>query len=84
MNVSFRLSESLARQLDRVAREKGMSKSDLLRTCLEAYLSEHREGRTPWELGKHLFGRYGSGRRDLGESCEAVAGELIHARARRH
>lgn len=84
MTISLRLNERLSKQLESVAREKGVSKSDLLRQCLEEYLSKHRDRPTPWELGKHLFGRHGSGRRDLAENSEAILSELIHAKASRH
>jgi hypothetical protein len=83
MTISLRLNERLAKQLESVAREKGVSKSQLVRQCLEEYLSQQRERPTPWELGKHLFGRHGGGRRDLAENSEKIVNELIHAKASR-
>ena len=40
--VSLKLSEAMLRQLERTARERGQSKSDVVRSALEQYLSGAR------------------------------------------
>lgn len=83
MTISLRLDEQLARQLDAAARKEGVSKSELIRRCLEAHLSDRQTQPSAWELGKDLFGRYSSGRSDLAERSEEIVSERIHAKARR-
>ncbi len=83
MTISLRLDDKLAQQLEAVARERGVSKSEVVRLCLEDYLAREQARPTAWELGKELFGRHSSGRSDLSENCEQVLRELMHAKARR-
>ena len=55
MTISVRLDKSLQRKLTRLADEKGLSRSALVREFLLAYLAREESWKTPWELGKDLF-----------------------------
>ena len=80
MTISIRLDEGLEKQLTQAARLEGVSKSDLVRRCLQKYLDSRKEGHLPWELGKHLFGCVGSGRSDLSKAGRGLVKEKIHAK----
>ena len=76
MTISFRLDQELKEKLDSLARARGVSRSDVIRECLEAFLSrEHRP--SAWELGKELFGRIGSGHRTLARDRKQIVKERI-------
>jgi Arc/MetJ-type ribon-helix-helix transcriptional regulator len=45
--VSLKLPEGLHRDLERTARERGQSKSDVVRAALERFLDGGRAGRGP-------------------------------------
>jgi predicted transcriptional regulator len=83
MTVSFRLDDELARQLEAAARKHGVSKSEYVRQCLADRLAREGSQPTAWELGRHLFGRYRSGRRRSSEKSERIVREKIRARANR-
>jgi hypothetical protein len=80
MTISLRLDDQLKRKLALVARAKGISKSELIRKCLGEYLAGEDQEPTAWELGRHLFGCYKSGRGDLSVRAKEIARERIHAR----
>ncbi len=80
MTISLRLDDRLTRRLAAAAKAKGISKSELIRTCLDEYLAGAEQGPTAWELGKQLFGCYDSGQGDLSVRAEEMVRERIHAR----
>jgi hypothetical protein len=80
MTISVRLDQETARALEKAAAASGLSKSDLLRRCLAEFLSREQPRQLAWELGKHLFGRFGSGRSDLSQGRKRVIRAKIHAR----
>ena len=80
MTISLRLDDQLQRQLVSAAKAQGISKSELIRTCLGEYLANGAQGATAWELGQRLFGCFDSGRGDLSVRAKEIARERIHAR----
>ena len=84
MTISVRLDPESTAKLDALARQTGRSKSDLLRDCLRQYLEKYANQPTPYELGKHLFGRVASGQPDLAEQHSRLIKEKLRERAHRH
>jgi hypothetical protein len=80
MTISLRLDERLTRKLASVAKARGISKSELIRKCLDEYLAGEEEGPTAWDLGRDLFGCFDSGQGDLSARAKEIARERIHAR----
>jgi Family of unknown function (DUF6290) len=80
MTISLRLNEYLSRKLASLAKAKGISKSELIRQCLQDHLDKAEKAPTAWELGKHLFGCYKSGRGDLSVKAPQIVRARIHAR----
>lgn len=83
MTVSLRLDQELSNRLDALAEQTGRSKSDLLRESLKEYLERNNVRPSAWELGKHLFGKVGSGRSDLSINSEQILREKLRGRTRR-
>lgn len=79
MTISFRLDQRMTRKLDAVAKAKGLTKSELVRKCLDECLGGAAQEPTAWELGKHLFGCFDSGRGDLSVRAKEIARERAHA-----
>jgi len=67
MLTTVKLPRELHAALESAARAYGLTKSDVMRRALRSELARlaSRRRPTPWELGKDLFGRARSGRRDL-------------------
>ena len=80
MTITVRLDAKTKRALARAAKENGLSNSELVRHCLREYLDQSGDGRLAWELGKDVFGKYGSGRGDLARNAKRIVREKIHAK----
>jgi hypothetical protein len=80
MTITVRLEPELERQLSSAARQEGLTRSELTRICLKDFLERRKTRKSAWELGKDLFGRFGSGRGDLSRGKRAVLREKIHAK----
>ena len=67
--ITFRLPLALARRVDRVARQSGLLRSQILRTAAEAYVqvAEDDGAPPPIERVKDLIGSLRSGVPDLAE-----------------
>ena len=83
MSVTIRLPVPLEKELARAASRKRVSKSQLVRDCLQAYLSADKDAPLAWELGKDLFGKVGSGRSDLSRNRQQIVRDKLNARHRR-
>lgn len=83
MAISLRVSKQLERRIDQAASVAGLSKSEYIRQCVEAALDEIEKRPSPYELGKDLFGKYGSGRGDLARNAEKYVKEIIREKANR-
>ena len=81
--ISVRLDAQLETQLQIAARLEGTSKSELIRRCLESYVARQKATRSPAELGRHLFGKHGSGRSDLSRNRKQILRAKLHAKANR-
>jgi hypothetical protein len=79
MMVSVRLNGNLARQLGSAARTEGITKSELIRRCLEERFSRRDDVCPAWELGKDLFGRHGSGDPNLARNRKRILREKFRA-----
>ena len=56
MTLSIRLDPELEAELARAAAQTGRSKSELVKASLREYLARLAPRKTPYELGKDLFG----------------------------
>ena len=83
MTITVRLDPKTDEALRLAAKQQGLSKSELVRQCLQKYLDQNGVHRSAWELGKDLFGKYGSDRTDLARNAKRIAGEKIRAKNRR-
>lgn len=83
MTISIRLDARLEREVERVAEQAGISKSELVRRSLVKYLAEHDERPSAWELGKDLFGQVGGGRSDLSTNRKEILREILRAKQNR-
>lgn len=83
MTVTVRLDEDTEAKLRRLLEQQGGSLSAFVRAAITEKLEREAKKPTPYELGKHLFGRYGSGRSDLASNSEKILREMFRAKRRR-
>ena len=81
MTLTVKLDPEMERALARRSAERGVPKSVVVKQALAEYLA--KEPVSAYEAGKDLFGRYGSGERDLSVRRRERYAELIDAKHRR-
>jgi hypothetical protein len=63
---------------------RGVGLSDFVRDAIAEKLErEPDEKPSPYDLGKHLFEKHGSGRHDLSCNRKAILNEILRAKHRR-
>jgi len=75
--ITIRLSFELERKLNQIAKEENKTKTDIVKKALQNYFSEYFNKRSASELGKDLFGKYGSGKRNLSRDYKKILKEKI-------
>ena len=85
MTITVRLPQALEAELRTRLDANGVGLSEFVREAITEKLE--REGaskkRTPYEFGRHLFGKYSSGRDDLSANRKAILHEILSAKHRR-
>ena len=85
MTISIRLDEKLKSQLRRRVAHEGETISDFIRDAIAEKLARDSERKkTPYELGKHLFGKFSSGRSDLSVRSKEIFREKVRAKHAKH
>ncbi len=64
MMRSLRISEELDKELEGLAKQKKVSRSEIIKEALVAYMAKEKTYNQPYELGKKYFGKHGSGEAD--------------------
>jgi Arc/MetJ-type ribon-helix-helix transcriptional regulator len=84
MTITIRLPEKLESDLRARLDAQGVGVSDFVREAIAEKL-EREPAKKPsaYDLGKHLFGKHGSGRDDLSTNRKAILGEILRAKHRR-
>lgn len=80
MTVSVRQDEETEAKLRRLLEQKGGSLSAVVRAAIAEKLEREGKKPTPYELGKHIFGRHGSGRDDLATNSEEILRDIFCAK----
>ena len=82
MPLSIRLDSELEAELRLRLQREGAALSDFVRDAIREKLAKEPQTSSPYDLGKHLFGRYGSGDPQRSARRKALLREKIHAKHR--
>ena len=79
MQLTIRMPDVHYYQMEKMAKQMGLKKSDIARMAIKQYLSnnEIREETPPYERAKHLLGIAQSGIPDLGKNHRRYLVEKI-------
>ncbi len=78
--LSVRLPGELEKKVKKIATTEGRTKTEIIRTALEAYVKSKDQTKSAYDLGKNLFGKHGSGSGDLSTSYKIKVKECIRAK----
>jgi RHH-type transcriptional regulator, rel operon repressor / antitoxin RelB len=84
MAISLRLDGKLERELNRYARVVGKPKSEVIRNLIADFMEKESKAVTPWELGKNMFGREGSGCGNLSVDRKKILKEKLRVKKNCH
>ena len=79
--LTLRLDKNIEEDLYRIAKLKGLTKSELVRKSIVEYVSGNPENKS-WKVGESLFGKYSSGKGNLAEDSETLLRKKFKKRAR--
>lgn len=74
MSITIDLDPNLEKELETLVETEGMNISLLVQQFLEGLIQEKHQP-TAWELGKDLFGQYGSGKGNLAKDRKKILRE---------
>jgi hypothetical protein len=84
MTITIRLPEKLEAELRARLDAEDLGLSDFVREAIAEKLDREAVGRpSAYELGKNVFGKYGSGRNDLSTNRKAILTEVLRAKHHR-
>ncbi len=77
--IAVRLPKDLEDDLNRVSKKRNTTKTEIVKEALQLFFQKEREKaeKTPYELGKELFGKYDSNQGNLSTTYkERLKGKL--------
>ena len=68
--IAVRLPKELEEELNRLAKKRNLTKTDIVKEALKLFFQTEKSKtqKTPYELGKALFGKYDSAQENLSET----------------
>ncbi len=76
--ISLRLTNDLEEQLNTISKTEKTSKSEIIKKALALYFEEYKKGHGPYDLGKDMFGKYGSGKGTLSKDYKKLVKGRLH------
>lgn len=80
MTLTVRLGKKLENDLRTHVSEDTETISEFVRKAVADRLEKEASKKTPYELGKHLFGKFSSGRSDLSTRSREIFSEKMKAK----
>jgi hypothetical protein len=70
-NISV-ISGNFKSVMTKISKNENMSKSEIIKRALVLYFEDYHKKHSPYDLGKDLFGKYGSGIGNLSENYRNI------------
>ena len=80
--ITLRLNDDLEKSIEKISKDSGISKSELIRKSVVEYMAKF-QNKNAWELGRDLFGKYKSGKRNLSTSAGTILREKLRKKRRK-
>lgn len=70
--ISLRLTTDLENKLSKISKTENISKSEIIKQALVLYFKDYHIKHSPYDLGKDLFGKHGSGTGNLSKDYKDI------------
>lgn len=80
MSTILELPKELDLKLEQIATSEKKPKFAIIQESLDMYIRQKVNFKSPFELGKKLFGRNGSGKGDLSVNAESILRKRLNAK----
>lgn len=81
--LSVRLPEKVEKKINKISEIEKITKTDIVTNALEKYICEYEKKSNPYELGKDLFGKAGTGDEESSTTYKRKVSEKINAKYRK-
>jgi len=78
--LSIRLPEDIEAKIEQIADNENLSKTEVVKSAIELYIQKYKETANPFELGKDLFGKHGSGKGNLSKDYKNILRDKLRAK----
>ncbi len=78
--VSIRLPEDLEQKLIEIAEIDKTTKTEIIKLALVKFFNDFEKSSNPFELGKDLFGKYGSKKGNLSKDRKKILKEKLRGK----
>ena len=78
--LSIRLSSDIESKLEQISKSEKMPKSEIIKSALDLYFRKYNEFTSPFGLGKDLFGKVGSGQRNMSKDYKTILKSKLRAK----
>jgi len=75
--LDIQLSPDYEKKLEQIALSENVPTSEFIKEILQSYVDGYFRQQTPYELGKDLFGKYGSGKGSLSKDYKKLLKEKL-------
>jgi hypothetical protein len=75
--ISVRLNDEIIKKISTLMKIKQTTRTEIIKRAISEYYDRHSHDKTPFELGKDLFGRCGAGG-TLSEGYKKKIKERLH------
>lgn len=82
--TTVRLPPEIEQKLQTLSEAQHKSKSEIIKEALELFLQTREGEKSSYELGKDLFGKYGSGQSNLSRDYKEILKDKIRAKHSSH
>lgn len=76
--ISIRLDNDTEEKIKIISKNENISKSDVIKKALYLFFEHYNKKNSPYELGKVLFGKYGSGKNNLSKDYKKLLKGKLH------
>ena len=74
---SIRLATDMENRMTEVSKMENVSKSEIIKRALDLFFRNYHRDNSPYEIGKDLFGKHGSGKGNLSKDYKKLLKEKL-------